>query len=116
MNPAKESRMKAYKVWLDHGEGSTIVFATSRNQAKMIAMSCDCCEGASYIDISVKRIKALDSLYKGESEIDWYDPDTRLTLVRDYGWSCVEPSWECDQCVAKKHCMYGEEDDDAKIT
>lgn len=111
MNPAKESRMKAYKVWLDHGEGSTIVFATSRNQAKMIAMSCDCCEGAAYIDISIKRIKALDSLYKGESEIDWYDPDTRLTLVRDYGWSCVEPSWECDQCVAKKYCMYWEEDE-----
>lgn len=114
MNPTKESRMKAYKVWLDHGDGSTVVFAKSRNEAKMIALGCDCCEGAQYIDVSAKRMKALDSLYKGESEIDWYDPETRLLLVRDYGWCCLDPSWECDKCIAKKYCMYGEEDDNAQ--
>lgn len=104
-----EEIKKAYKVWLDQRDGATVVFAKSRNEAKMVALGCDCCEGAQYIDISAKRMKALDSLYKGAPEIDWYDPETRLILVRDYGWSCIEPSWECDVCDAKEHCMYGEE-------
>lgn len=108
MKSSEKGTKKAYQVWLDSGEGSTIVFATSRNEAKMMALSCDCCEGARYIDISAKRMKALDGLYKGETEIDWYDPETRLILVRDYGWQCVDPSWECDKCVAKEHCLYGE--------
>lgn len=42
-----ENDHKAYKVWVDDGEGSTIVFAKSRNEAKVIAMYCDTCEGAS---------------------------------------------------------------------
>lgn len=32
--------MKAYKAWVDYGEGSTVVFAETRNQAKVIAMDC----------------------------------------------------------------------------
>lgn len=78
----------------------------------MISMGCDCCEGASYIEISVKRMKALDGLYKGIPEIDWYDPETRMLLVRDYGWSCTETSWECLFCAAKKHCMWWEENNE----
>ena len=105
-----ENDHKAYKVWVDDGEGSTIVFAKSRNEAKVIAMGCDACEGARYIDISVRRMKELDSLYKGECEIDWYDTETRTVLVRDYGWTCIDPSWECDKCEARKHCWRFEDD------
>lgn len=36
--------MNAYKAWCNYGEGSTIVFAETRNQAKVIALSCDCME------------------------------------------------------------------------
>lgn len=103
-------KIKAYKVWLEQGEGSTVVFASNRNEAKMIALGCDCCEDARYIDISAKRMKELDKLYKGKPEIDWYDPETRLMLVRDFSWSCLEPSWECDGCIAKIWCGYGKTD------
>ena len=40
--------MRAYKAWVDYGESCTVVFAETRNQAKVIALSCDCCEGATY--------------------------------------------------------------------
>ena len=56
--------MKAYKAWVDYGEGSTVVFAETRNQAKVIALSCDCCEDATYTDIRVRRVKEADCLYK----------------------------------------------------
>ena len=102
--------MKAYKAWVDYGEGSTVVFAETRNQAKVIALSCDCCEDAKYTDIRVHRMNELDRLYKGKSEMDWYDGETRLLLVRDFGWSCIEPSWECDSCNCKKYCSWHEEE------
>lgn len=102
--------MKAYKAWVEYGEGSTIVFAETRNEAKVIALSCDCCEDANYIDVCIRRVKELDHLYKGHSEIDWYDNETRLVLVRDFGWSCFEPSWECDDCHAKPHCQWHEKE------
>lgn len=104
--------MKAYKAWVEHGEGSTIVFAETRNKAKVIALSCDCCEDARYIDIQVRRVPEADKLYKGKSEIDWYDPETRVALVRDFGWSCYDPSWECDDCPAKPYCHWHEQEED----
>ena len=97
--------MKAYKVWLDYGEGSTIVFAKTRNEAKVIALSCDCCEGAEYIDVCIRRVKELDCLYKGKSEIDWWDSETRIVLVRDFGWQCYDPQYDdCEDCPAKDYC------------
>ena len=102
--------MKAYKAWVDYGEGSTIVFAETRNQAKVIAMGCDCCEDAPYTDIRVHRMKELDHLYQGKTEINWYDDETRLLLVRDFGWACAETSWECDGCNCKKYCSWHEEE------
>ncbi len=96
---------KAYKVWIEQGEGSTIVFAETRNKAKVIALSCDCCEDAEYIDVCVHRMKELDHLYKSRSEIDWWDPETRIILVRDFGWSCYEAFIsECEYCPAKQFC------------
>ena len=83
--PRSVCAYKAYKVWTDNTDWSGIVFALNRNEAKMIAMGCDWCEGAAYIDIRVKRMKELDQYYKGTSEFDWYDPELRLLLVRDYG-------------------------------
>ena len=113
MKTPDEIKKKAYKVWIDDGDGSsTIVFAESRNEAKVIAMGCDCCEDARYIDISVHRMKDLDGLYKGKPEIDWYDMETRTLLVRDYGWSCLETSWECDNCEAREYCEHWEDEDE----
>ena len=78
--------MKAYKVWDDKCDGNSIVFAENIKEAKKIAIHTDVCEEADFIDIRVKRYECADVLYKGKSEIDWYDEGTRLTLVRDFGW------------------------------
>ena len=57
-----------------------------------------------------------DKLYKGAAEIDWYDAETRITLVRDFGWQCFEPSFECDTCPAKKYCRwFWEEQDEQQL-
>ena len=101
---------KAYQVWDVNGDGcSTIVFAESRNLAKVAALSCECCEEASYIDIRCTRRKDMDRLYRGETEFNWYDPEIRLVLVRDFGWSCLKPSWECETCQAKQFCLWHKE-------
>lgn len=106
-----ENDHKAYHVWAEDRSCSTVVFAKSRNEAKTIALDCDCCEDARYIDITAKRRKDMDCLYKGHCEIDWYDMETRTALVRDYSWSCEETSWECDNCAAKEYCDWFEEDE-----
>lgn len=105
--------MKAYMAWDEKSfeQCETIVFAENARDAKKIAMATDVCEDAEFINIRVKRLKEADSLYKGKSEIDWYDEKTRLTLVRDFGWKCFDPSWECENCVAKEYCTWWEEED-----
>lgn len=44
------------------------------------------------------------------NEIDWYDEETRIALVRDFGWRCYDTSWECEQCVARRYCAWFEEE------
>lgn len=108
--------MKAYKVWdkADQYVCSTIVFAENLREAKMLAMLTDVCEYVNYIDIRAKRAKEADKLYKGKWEIDWYDDETRLALVKDYGWACFDPSFECENCIAKKWCRHWEGEEQEK--
>lgn len=104
--------MKAYRAWdTENNDGaSTIVFAETAREAKKIAMSwTEACEDAEYINIRVKREPLADSLYKGAHEIDWYDMQTRLVLVKELGWACFETSLGCDDCEAKKWCRHWEE-------
>ena len=100
--------MKAYRAWDEKSLDpcTTIVFARNARKAKKIAMETDTCEGANFIDIRVKRFKEADYLYKGSSEIDWYDEETRIALVRDFGWRCYDISWECERCVARRYCAW----------
>lgn len=103
--------MKAYYAYENNYEYSTIVFAENVSQAKTLAMWSEQFEDVPYIDIRVQRMKEADNLYKGRSEIDWDNEDTRLVLVRDFSWACYEPSWECDTCSAKAYCRWREEED-----
>ncbi len=103
--------MKAFRAWDEKGFEycETIVFAENAREAKKIAMATNACGDAEFIDIRVKRLKEADALYKGKSEIDWYDDETRLALVRDFYWRCFDTSWECENCVAKKYCAWWED-------
>lgn len=102
--------MKAYRAWDDAADEnySTIVFAENAREAKKIAFSCDVCDDAEWISVRVKREPEADSLYKGKPEIDWRDRETRLALVRDFGWACEDTSYECDGCEAKEYCKHWE--------
>ena len=104
--------MKAYKAWDEKAFDpcSTIIFAENIKEAKKIAMATDTCEEANFIDIRVKRCKEADCLYKGSSEIDWDDEETRIALVRDFGWSCYDTSFECEKCAARQYCSWFEEE------
>lgn len=105
--------VKAYRAYDEEScePGCTIVFAEDRGKAKVAAMASDCCENAEYIDIRVRREPKADKLYKGAREIDWYDDETRLELVKNQGWKCLETSWECKTCVAKEFCSQWEDKD-----
>ncbi len=74
-------------------------------------MATQCCEDAEYIHIRAFREPDADHLYKGKTEIDWYDMETRIELVKNLGWSCFETSFECDTCAAKPYCGHFEEVD-----
>ena len=107
------SEFKAYRVEDSKSDEccSTIVFAKSASEAKTIALATDTCSEAQYIDIRVKRLPGADHLYKGQREVGWYDSETRLTLVRDFSWSCYETSFECDSCPAKPYCRCFEDEE-----
>lgn len=83
----------------------TVVFAESRGKAKAAALSTDCCEGAEFTNIEVKRFPEADSQYNGRREMDWSNPKDRLFLVKEAGFLCeYVSSDECAVCSAKEYC------------
>lgn len=102
--------MKAWHV-SDNKSGTdyaTIVFAETRGQAHTLAMSTDACEGAEWIDVRVIRAPALDGAYRGLWEMDWFNAEDRVALVRDANFVCsYEMDYadcDCDQCPATEFC------------
>ena len=98
--------MKAWIVSDNSGEcGSIIVFAETRGKAKHYALRQDEFDGCEYTDLWARRFKDFDNKYHGHAEADWYDPETRITLVRDYGWTCIDyECYYCENCPAKQWC------------
>ena len=99
--------MKAWIVSDEYDEYSTVVFAETRNQAKVEAMATDCCGEMDYIRIQPRRFKEADKMYRGTREMDWYDPTDRRFLC-EHGWSCVEVEYDdyddCLNCSASDVC------------
>lgn len=110
--------MKAYTAWDNASveSYSTIVFAENSREAKKVAFACDICDGSDYIQVRVKRLPGADKLYKGHPEIDWWDEETRLALVREFSWACEDTSCECETCSSKKYCSHWEDKDDGLDT
>ena len=101
--------MKAWCVRDKHESyGAEIVFAETRGQAKMLALSTDCCSETSFLDIDVRREREADKYYKkGKWHLDWENPKDRIALVKDCGFVCDYEylEWEdCESCSAKKYC------------
>ena len=100
-----EKKTKAWIVGEKDEFCKTVVFAKSRNEARVAAMSTDCCEDVEYTRIEARRFPIADSQYKGRNEMDWNDPEDRLFLVKEGDFRCeyVKPVC-CAKCSAKEYC------------
>ena len=105
--------MKAYKVTDRLGccGYSTIIFAETREKARVIAQHSDAFTwyNLDYIDFSVRRIPSLDKYYKGLDEMDWDNAEDRIAMVKDGNFTCsyeyVTEDLECKECPAKQWCI-----------
>lgn len=100
--------MKAWLVREKDGFVATIVFAETRGQAKVAAQWTDACDGVDFMRIEARRMKEADKYYKpGKSELDWDNPEDRIAMVKDCGFTCdleARSESECTQCSAKEFC------------
>lgn len=105
--------IKAYRCREDYEGYSTIIFAETAGKARYIAMqSGSLGEDNEFKDIFVRRIPALDGYYKGKNEMDWFDPNDRLAMVREAGYQCDDDGFDpedCERCSAQKYCAKWEE-------
>lgn len=100
--------MKAWLVRIKDEFSAVVVFAETPGKAKSIGLMYECCEGADFCDIEVRRAPYADKHYtEGREALDWDDPDDRIALVKDCNFICEEIEKErCDICSAKEFCDY----------
>ena len=103
--------MKAWLIRDSKGiyDFSTVVFAETRNKAKVLGMNSDAYYGAEldYTDVNATRIPKLDKYYRGEEEMDWENDEDRIAMVKDGNFSCSYEYLEmedCQRCPAKQWC------------
>lgn len=97
---------KAYYATGKWKDCATVVFAENRGKAKTTAMSTEACEDVDFVNIQVHRLPHMDKYYKpGKTEMDWYNPEDRIALVKDAGFRCEYVELEkCKQCPAREYC------------
>ena len=98
--------MKAYKLSSPYTEYSEVVFAVTPSKAKALKGYFDEFENVEYIDMKAHRIAEFDKYYKnGKLFMDWNDPQDRLAMVVDGGFTCEDVEWdECVTCLATDDC------------
>ena len=99
--------MKAWIVNKTNDYGSIVVYAETRGKAIKKALGEDEVEDCIWTELYAHRFKEFDKYYKeGQDIADWDDPEIRTILVKDYGWTCEEPSFECNTCKARQYCRW----------
>lgn len=100
--------MKAWLVREKDEFCATIVFAETRGKAKAAALYTECCEDADFCNIEVHRKPQLDKYYTdGKTEMDWFNKQDRIALVKDCGFWCGDDCFDiddCEICSAKEYC------------
>lgn len=100
--------MKAWLVRQKDEFRATVVFAETRGRARALALLTDACEDADWLDIDVYRRPNLDKYYvEGKREMDWFNKNDRIALVKDGGFVCDPDCWEmedCEVCSARDYC------------
>ena len=108
--------MKAYLVRDERRDEDycTVVFGETRGKAIQAALRTDACEDGEWTDIRAIRVPELDSYYRGREEMDWFDDNDRVAMVRHTNMAC---SYEmdfsecaCEDCPAKEFCSRYEEE------
>ena len=103
-----KKQMKAYCCRQDIDPCSTIVFAETAGKARYIAKSYGMLgDDLEFRDIHVRRVPQLDKYYKGQHEMDWYNDEDRIAMVREAGFTCGEDMFdpdECGRCPAVEYC------------
>lgn len=110
--------MKAWLVKEQYEFCSVVVFAETRGKAKNIAKSLELFEDVDFLDIEAHRLPKADKDYRpGVMWLDWADPEDRLYLVKELGFTCadeVSVPDDCAYCSAKRFCYrYKDWEDDA---
>ena len=102
----EDSMMKAWFVKETVNFEATVVFAETRDKAKLLALCTSCCKDANICDVEVRRVPQMDKYYvKGKTEMDWSDSKDRVALVKECGFCCRHPIAEdCKDCPAKDFC------------
>lgn len=100
--------MKAWLVRETFEFCSVVIFAETRGKDKALAQATECCEDVSFLDIEAHRFPIADKFYTpGATQLYWDDPQDRLTLVKELGFTCDYDAFslgECVLCSAKEHC------------
>lgn len=100
--------MKAWLVREKDEQCCSVVFAETRGKARALARRTDACEDADFCNIEVHRMPEADKCYKdGKWEMDWDNPEDRLVLVRDCGFTCDYDAFGlgyCEECRAREFC------------
>ncbi len=101
--------MKAYLVSDKNydSECFKIIFAETRGKAIAYACGSDGLDDYTFTEIRAIRIPELDSYYRGLLEMDWYNDNDRLGMVRYANMYCgydYEPTDDCESCSARQYC------------
>lgn len=99
------------KAWLVNEIGefcAAVVFAETRGKAKQLAKSTECCEDTAFLDIEAHRFPKADKFYTpGATQLYWDEPEDRITLVKELGFTCDYDALyagDCAECSAKEYC------------
>jgi hypothetical protein len=98
--------MKAYKIYdRTDGQYGAVVFAETPGKARAAAAYADGFEDVEFTDIGVRRIKELDSCYRGHTYMSWLDDQDRTDLVKLANFQC-HPYDDCEgsSCPAHEYC------------
>ena len=102
--------MKAWIFQNDEGFGF-VIFAETKNKARLYVLGQDYADGYEYIEIKVRRWKEADKYWNGKDrEMDWNNPEHRRFLCA-HGWSCCgdyEPD-DCKTCAGREFCYRWQE-------
>lgn len=104
--------IKAYCVKDENAyeDGAFIIFAETRGKAIQYALhhTDGAFDWSEWTDMRALREKQLDKYYKGKPMMDWSDPEDRIAMVKDAGFSCSEDydviEDECQECPAHEWC------------